>query len=146
MIISSKSVLEISCKNQEIAFQVQNLIFWGIDIVIFNTWKNNISIHNNVLQFEVIETEEEDYFDFINTFLHILDGKYNEMESIWITRKDITFWHYGKYVNQCNFELSPERMKKLGENDIDLCLSFMDISWNEYIEIGWKNIKKSDWF
>ena len=81
--------------------------------------------------YEVVEKDEDPYFDFINIFLDILETKYNLLEELNIQRDDITLWFLYEYDQQCNMEFDPVRLKRLGVNGIKLCISCWD-SGNEY--------------
>lgn len=72
----------------------------------------------------IFEVKQEDnYFDFINEFLDILEGHYNELEDIGIERGDISIWIVYGYEQQCNLEFSPNALNRLGENGVSLCIS-----------------------
>ena len=72
---------------------------------------------------EIEEHENKAYFDFINRFLDILEGKYEQLKSIGILRKDISVWFLYEYESQCNIEFDPNCLKRLGTEGINLCLS-----------------------
>lgn len=78
---------------------------------------------DNVWCFEIEEKENDQYFDFINNFLDILEGKYEQLNLIGISRKDISLWFLYQYENQCNMEFLPGDLKRLGANGISLCIS-----------------------
>ena len=46
-----------------------------------------------------------------------------KLESIGISREDISIWVLYEYEGQCNMEYDPVSMKKIGENGIVLCIS-----------------------
>ena len=48
---------------------------------------------------------------------------YEKLESIGISREDISIWILYEYEGQCNMEYDPVSMKKMGENGIVLCIS-----------------------
>jgi hypothetical protein len=77
----------------------------------------------NSWEYEVIDKEEDKYYDFINEFLDILETKYEKLAALGIERKDITFWYLYEYDQQCNMEFDPVRLKRLGDNGICLCIS-----------------------
>jgi len=76
--------------------------------------------------YETIQMDDDEYYDFINNFLNILEPKFNELENIGIRKSDITFWMLYEYDQQCNLEFNPNRLKRIGENDITLCISCWD--------------------
>lgn len=103
-------VLQIESKNNDVKL---------IDSII-GVEKNYIS---DIWCYEVIEKEEDNYFDFINNFLDLLDGKYQDLAKIGIQREDISIWMIYEFNGQCNMEFDPTRMKRLGINEIKLCIS-----------------------
>lgn len=72
---------------------------------------------------EVVPKEDDPPFLFIDYFLSLLEGKYEKLESIGISRENISIWILYEYEGQCNMEYDPESMKKLGESGILLCIS-----------------------
>lgn len=75
---------------------------------------------------EVIETEEDPPFFFIDDFLSLLEEKYKELENVGVVRGDISFWELYEYDSQCNMEFSAEEADKMGVNGITLHLSCRD--------------------
>ena len=61
-------------------------------------------------------------YDFINTFLDILESKFVELKKIGIKKKHITFWLNHEYNQQCAMEFTPKEMKRLGKSGITLCI------------------------
>lgn len=76
----------------------------------------------------MIEKDSDPYIDFINEFLDLLEGKYDQLLKIGIARDDITVWMLYEYDGQCNMEFLPEQMKRLGANGITLCVSCWESS------------------
>jgi hypothetical protein len=70
-----------------------------------------------------IENSGNEYFDFINVFLDILEEKFDKLDKIGVYKKDITIWLIYEYNDQCNLEFQSKDLKRLGENEISLCLS-----------------------
>ena len=81
------------------------------------------SSSENTWYYSVIEKEGDEYYDFINNFLNMLEGRYEKLSQIGIGREDIIIWHIYVHDGQCNLEFDPQRMKKLGEKGISLCVS-----------------------
>jgi hypothetical protein len=73
--------------------------------------------------YEVESGETEKYFDFINVFLDLLEGKYSELFKLSVRPENISFWMLYEYDGQCNIEFDPLRLKRLAENGISLCVS-----------------------
>ena len=80
-------------------------------------------------ELQLIEKEEDEYIPFIDYFLSILEGKYNQLEEIGITRDDISVWMIYEYDGQCNMEFSPKDMYNLGKEGITFCVSCYDIHY-----------------
>jgi hypothetical protein len=55
-------------------------------------------------------------------------GDYDKLWRIGIRTEDITIWHIYEHDGQCNLEFDPQRMKRLGENGITLCVSCYQVS------------------
>lgn len=108
--------LRISCVNESQRSNISKL---------FNLEPTN-SIENEWC-FEIEEKENDEYFDFINYFLDILEGKYIELKSIGINKEDISIWLLYEFDDQCNMEFVPKDLKRIGDNEISLCIS----SWNK---------------
>ncbi|MBP7478753.1 MAG: hypothetical protein KA797_09530 [Chitinophagales bacterium] len=89
----------------------------------FSGFPNNIP---SSWTYEVIDDSHDEYFDFINIFLDILETKYADLEKINIKRENITIWMLYEYDQQCNMEFDPIRLKRLGDNGITLCISCWD--------------------
>ena len=76
---------------------------------------------------EVVQKEDDPPFRFIDYFLSLLEGKYERLESIGISREDISIWVLYEYEGQCNMEYDPVSMKKIGENGIVVCICCWEI-------------------
>lgn len=59
----------------------------------------------------------------IDQFLALINGKYNQLESIGISRDSITFWLLFEYDQECNLEFNPKELEKIGKEGIALCVS-----------------------
>lgn len=106
--------LRISCVNESQKSNVSKL---------FNLESNNNNIENEWC-FEIEEKENDEYFDFINYFMDILEGNYRELKSIGIHKEDISIWLLYEFIdNQCNMEFLPKDLKRIGDNEISLCIS-----------------------
>ena len=95
---------------------------------------NIIGVKKNYMSkiwcYEVVEEESDNYFDFINNFLDLLDGKYQDLTKIGIQKDDISIWRIYEYFGQCNMEFDPVRMKRLGDNEITLCITCYEVDSN----------------
>ena len=72
---------------------------------------------------EITEKEEDEHIFFIKYFSSLLEGKYEALERIGITRDDISIWMLYEYEGQCNMEFSPDDMYILGKEGIVLAIS-----------------------
>ena len=71
---------------------------------------------------EIIQSDEN-FSGILVYFLSLLEGKYEKLESIGISRENISIWVLYEYEGQCNMEYDPVSIKKMGENGIALCIS-----------------------
>jgi hypothetical protein len=78
--------------------------------------------------------DNEQYYDFINSFLDILDPKFDELKKLGIDKSNITFWLLYEYDQQCGLEFHPQEMKRLGESGIVLCIDCWQLD-NKGIDI-----------
>ncbi len=70
-----------------------------------------------------ISSKSEENLDFINVFLDLLEGKYEFLTKHGIYRESISIWMIYGYQDQCNLEFNPIDLKRLGQNNIALCIS-----------------------
>ena len=70
--------------------------------------------------YRVKTSSDDEYFDFINEFLDILENKYDALAALGIKRSNILFWLIYEYYGQCALGFSPQEMKRLGANGISL--------------------------
>ena len=73
--------------------------------------------------YEMVEEEADPYFDFVNEFLDLIEGKYEQLATLEIYPEDITVWALHQYSEQFNTEFEVEAMRRLAHNGIKLCLS-----------------------
>ncbi len=83
--------------------------------------------HATYWHFEHEVTPLSPGFDFVTEFMGLLENKYERLAALGIGRYDISLWKLYAYDGQCNMEFSPEDMKRMGENDIALCVSCWDV-------------------
>jgi hypothetical protein len=77
-----------------------------------------------------IKKEENIYFDFIESFLKLLENNFGKLADIGIHKENISIWLIYEYNNQCNLEFSPDVLKRLGDNEISLCISCYEAGYN----------------
>ena len=88
---------------------------------------------------EVEQEEHDPPYDFVSAFLHILDGKFDDLQRLGITRDCIAMWLYYEYDHnqECNLEFSPQQTKRLGEAGLTRCVSCWEKgSWLVFGEKG----------
>lgn len=73
--------------------------------------------------FEILVDRTDEAFDFIDYFIGILKNNYGKLEQIGVKREDISIWMLYEYDQQCNMEFSPDKLSKIGEEKITLCIS-----------------------
>ena len=88
---------------------------------------------------EYINREEDEYVPYIEKFLSILEGKYEQLAEIGIQRDNISIRELYAYDSQCNMEFSPKLMYALGKEGITLCISCWDEHDYEADELQYKN-------
>jgi len=71
--------------------------------------------------------EKDEYIDYINLYLDLLEPKFSDLEKIGIDRNDITIWRVYEYQQQCSLEITPQEMRRLGNNNITLCIDCFEI-------------------
>jgi len=113
----------------QIYFESSIEVFNSISVItgltpLPNTDKTEIP---NNWTYEVIEKENDPYFDYINIFMDVVESKFEQLSKLGIKREDITVWFIYNYDGQCNMEFDPKRLKRLADNDINLCISCYDI-------------------
>ena len=83
---------------------------------------------DNQWVYEVVEKQDDAPTNFIEAFIEILKGNFEQLEGIGISRERISIWMLYEYDSQCNFELLPKDLFLLGENKISLCVSCWESS------------------
>jgi len=72
---------------------------------------------------KLVQPGEKNEIDFVTNFMDLLEGKYEELKRLGINRENISIWMLYAYNEECNIELSPKDMKRMGDNGITLCIS-----------------------
>lgn len=73
--------------------------------------------------YEVEEEEGDPAFLFVEKFIDVLAGKYEELETINVYKSDISLWMLYEYDDQCNMEFGPSQLAELGKSELSLCIS-----------------------
>ena len=79
----------------------------------------------------VTENDTDPYFDFINSFLDILEPKFSELEKLGVTKDKILFWMLYEYDQQCAMEFQPQEMERLGQSGIHLNIDCWKLNVDE---------------
>ena len=87
---------------------------------------NSNSSPSCIWDITITSGDENEYIPFIDYFLSILEGKYEQLAAVGIARENISIWMLYEYDGQCNMEFFPKDMKRLGEEGITLCISCWD--------------------
>ncbi|MGE5384130.1 MAG: hypothetical protein ACM3PX_11935 [Omnitrophica WOR_2 bacterium] len=61
--------------------------------------------------------------NFVEYFMGILEGRFDKLSEIGISRDDISIWMLYEYEGECNIEFKASDLKLLGDNGISLCIS-----------------------
>lgn len=108
--------LYIHCKSQEVYPQITEILH--IQPTIFD----NENECKTLWCYAIDEKDEDDYIDYINLYLDLIEPKFPELEKIGIERYDINIWRIYEYKHQCSMEISPQEMRRLGNNNKTLCI------------------------
>ena len=81
--------------------------------------------------YEVETGDEDSYYDFINSFLDILEPKFADLEKLGVTKDNILFWLLYEYDQQCGMEFHPQEMLRLGQSGIHLNIDCWPLSIDE---------------
>jgi hypothetical protein len=102
-----------------------------------------LEINSNSKTFwELKLVKKENNENFVDYFLSILANKYDQLAEIGIKRNDISIWFVYYYDGQCNMEISPKNMYKLGKAGVTFCISCYDIHDYNYKSNNDKNDEK----
>ncbi len=79
----------------------------------------------------VTENDTDPGFDFINSFLDILEPKFVSLQILGVTPDKILFWMLYEYDQQCGMEFHPDEMIRLGQSRIHLNIDCWSNNSNE---------------
>ncbi|MCO6468474.1 MAG: hypothetical protein J5I54_06470 [Bacteroidales bacterium] len=68
----------------------------------------------------VTESDSDPDYDFINSFLDILEPQFAGLEKLGVTKDKILFWLLYEYEHQCAMMFIPQEMARLGQSGIHL--------------------------
>lgn len=69
------------------------------------------------------EGDEELFFDYINYYLDLLEGKFDDLKDTGISSDDISIWIFYQCESRFDYEFDPAVLKRLGDYNISLCVS-----------------------
>ena len=71
--------------------------------------------------YQIIADEEKDeYPDFINIFMDILEPNFDKLEELGIYKNNILIWMNYIYKHQCSLGFNPDELERLGKHGIAL--------------------------
>jgi hypothetical protein len=59
----------------------------------------------------------------INYFIDLIEKHEELLAHLGVNGEDITLWYLYEYEEQCNMEFEPNDLKRMGDNNIALCIS-----------------------
>lgn len=71
--------------------------------------------------------DRQPYVDYMSYYLDVLEGKYPDLATLGIDRKDIILQWLHRYEGRCHMEFRPDVLERLGKNGIGLSLTFMPV-------------------
>ncbi len=110
--------LHINCKPDRVIYTSISRVL-GVEPMEFQPSKMFPEETYDDWTYEIQEAENE-YKDFINIFLDLIEPKFSELKELGISKKDILIWKLYEYEHQCAMEFNPQEMKRLGEIGIHL--------------------------
>ncbi|MEM6800605.1 MAG: hypothetical protein AAF696_04325 [Bacteroidota bacterium] len=90
----------------------------------------------SILKFFEEERSEEPQWYKVESFLDIVEDKFDELESLGVQRKDISIWMNCAYEDEsCDISLEPSTLLRLGEEGIRPCIScWKGEAWEDFLE------------
>ncbi len=79
--------------------------------------------YSNVWVLDIQTSKKKSYWDVLNTFIDLIDTKFQELYLEKIEKDDITLWLICEYSEQCNLEFNPIILERIGKIGITLCIS-----------------------
>ena len=66
------------------------------------------------------DEENDNYVDFINIFMDLLEPNFDKLNNIGIDKENILIWLVYEYEHQCALGFNPKELERLGKNGIAL--------------------------
>lgn len=78
----------------------------------------------SIIKIQPLEVEDEPQWYEIDSFLDLLETKYDDLEAVGVERKDISIWiNVSHEEESCEFFLDPLTVLRLGEEGIKPCIT-----------------------
>lgn len=72
----------------------------------------------SIWTYQIVTNENDEYFDFVNVFLDLLQPNFEALKNLGINIEDINIWLFYEYNKQCSMSFKAQEMKRLGESGI----------------------------
>lgn len=72
----------------------------------------------NLWTYQIVTNEEDEYFDFINSFLDLIEPNLETLKNLGISIDDINIWLFYEYNKQCSISFNSQEMRRLGESGV----------------------------
>ena len=105
--------------------QVTNLL--GVTPQKYEKTKFDKSDEPRIWTYQIEREDEEEYLDFVNLFVDMVEPKFDELLKLGIDRENILIWLVYVYTEQCALGFSPDEMKRLGETGISFNIDCHEI-------------------
>ena len=93
------------------------------DISLLKKVDSILKIEHNTSNWWQYVIEQKKQINYITFFLNLLEGKYEALEKLGISREMISIWHLYEYKDNCYLKYSPDEFKRMGMNGLTLCVS-----------------------
>ncbi len=81
----------------------------------------------SIWTYQIEREDEEEYFDFINLFIDMVEPKFDELLKLGIDKENILIWLVYVYTEQCALGFSPDEMKRIGDTGISFNIDCHEI-------------------
>ena len=105
--------------------QVTNLL--GVTPQKYKKTKFDKSDEPRIWTYQIKREDEEEYLDFVNLFVDMVEPKFDKLLKLGIDRENILIWLVYVYTEQCALGFSPDEMKRLGETRISFNIDCHEI-------------------
>jgi hypothetical protein len=77
--------------------------------------------------YELTESDDDQHVEFIEIFYGLLNGRFSMLESVGVSRDEISIWALYGYESHFNIELVPSDLILLGKLGVTFCISCGEI-------------------